>query len=574
MKYAHIISTVISTPWAILDAKFDSIVSVLARCEAGERYSEEQIREVCGPKKNISAAMPYVLDEDGDMFPTILHPETGNIEASCFVAAAGAAGISAKGKLTAVIPVYGILMPRAADFDMSEFGTSIESLRKQFRAAIDNPDVKTVLFDFDSPGGSVYQIDELAVEIFQARNQKKIIAQVNAQAASAAYYLAAQASEIVITPSGEAGSIGVRAMHQDISKALEMKGIKITNISAGKYKTEGNRFEPLSEEGLAFMQQRVNEYYDMFLKAVARGREMKLSEVAKDFGQGRVFGAVEAKNRGMVDRIATLDETLARIGAAPASARVPAAAETLNAVLAEGGKPSAEELPSGGGVISIAACGDSAVFFEQHPDFLRSVVNALREQSLSRSLRADDPSFVAGNIRGEGVNPASAENNTEAHMSTTATPAAAAATPETIRASAVAEADRVAKINQLAGLHSLTAKASKWISDGATVESVQAEILNTFNPRAIHTAAGEDRAFVVMEQFDKRDKSLVAGSLLRLAAASKKTGRPMTAVAKKHVEGRRPGAVRGVPGGGRSAVGERIRLRWLRPRRHGVAVGD
>jgi ClpP class serine protease len=78
-------------------------------------------------------------------------------------------------------------------------------------------------------------------------------------------------TSLVITPSGEAGPIGVRAMHQDLSKALELKGIKITHISAGKYKTEGAPTEPLGEKARAYMQQRVNEYYDMFVAAVLAG---------------------------------------------------------------------------------------------------------------------------------------------------------------------------------------------------------------------------------------------------------------------------------------------------------------
>jgi signal peptide peptidase SppA len=325
MKYAHIIAEVLSQPWAILDAKFDSIVSVLARREAGEEFTEEQIRAAVGERKGKLPEM-YCVTEDGARFPfgALLAAQA---DPSRVTAGSGSAG---KGKLIAVLPVYGVILPRAADFDMSEFGTSIEALRKNFRAAMNNPDVKAIVLNFDSPGGSVYHVDEFAAEIFDARGQKKIVAQIDPLCASAAYYLAGQADEIVITPSGEAGSIGVRMMHQDLSKALEMKGIKVTNITYGKYKVENNPFEPMSDEGMAFAQQRVNDYGDMFVKALARGREMKVSQVKEDFGEGRVFGAAEAKKRGMVDRVATLDETLSRLGASAESARVPmgAGAET------------------------------------------------------------------------------------------------------------------------------------------------------------------------------------------------------------------------------------------------------
>lgn len=507
MKYGHVIGAALSHPWAVLDAKFDAIVSVLARCEAGERFSEEQVRAAVGERKMAGGNLPYLIDENGSTFRTLVHTDEDGATtvASCYAAAESG---GAKGKLTAVIPVFGILMPRASDFDMSEYGTSIAALRKSFRTALDNGNVKTVLFLFDSPGGSVYHIDEFAQEIFDARDEKKIVSQIDPLSASAAYYLAAQTSEISITPSGEAGSIGVRAMHQDISKALEQRGVKITNISAGKYKTEGNQFEPLSEEGLAFMQQRVNEYYDMFVKAVARGRGVTVAQAKEGFGQGRVFGAKEAKKSGMVDRVSTLDDTLSRLGAGAASSRVPMSAE----VPASGGKPVAETQVGDGGQLSIAASGETAEFLSNHPDFLAAL-----QEGLSH------PDFAAM-LRGAGVNPASAEIPTEAHMSTALTPATAVATSEQVRAAAVIEADRIAKINQLAGIHNLGFKASKWISEGVSVEAVQSEILQSLKPAPIAMAPGETRAYVVSEEHDKLQPGILFGRSLRACGAAKKFG--------------------------------------------------
>jgi HK97 family phage major capsid protein len=308
MKYAHIIAEVLGTPWAILDSKFDAIVSVLSRCEAGERFTEEEIRAAVGERKQ--QREPYCLDENGVRVAFGVDP----------VANSGSA--TSKGKLIAILPIYGMILPRQADFDMSEAGSSIEAMRKQFRAALNSPDVKAILLDVDSPGGSVYHVDEFAKEIFDGRSQKKIVAQINPLAASAAYYLASQAEEIAITPSGEVGSIGVRAMHQDLSKALEAKGVKITTLTFGKYKAENNPYEPMTDEGKAQMQSRLNDYGAMFEKAVARGRGLSVADVGKNFGEGRVFGAADGKKRGMVDRVATLDDTLRRLGGDAQSSRV------------------------------------------------------------------------------------------------------------------------------------------------------------------------------------------------------------------------------------------------------------
>jgi HK97 family phage major capsid protein len=320
MNYERVISAVISYPWAILEGKYNAIVSVLARREAGERFTEEQIASAVGTPRTV-ATPPYLVGEDGQVFRQRVHEDaTGAVTVvSAYEAAAEA---KAKTKMVAVLPVFGVIMPRAADFDMSETGTGIDQLRGQFRQALANQAVESIVLLFDSPGGSVYHVDEFAQEIFEAREQKRIVAQIDPLCASAAYWLASQAKEIVLTPSGEVGSIGVRSMHVDFSEALKQKGYKITHISAGKYKVEGNPHEPLSEEGLAFMTQRVNEYYDSFVSAVARGREVKASEVRGGFGEGRVVGAVEAKKLGMIDRIATFDETLGRLGVSAEKGRV------------------------------------------------------------------------------------------------------------------------------------------------------------------------------------------------------------------------------------------------------------
>jgi ClpP class serine protease len=117
----------------------------------------------------------------------------------------------------------------------------------------------------------------------------------------------------VVTPSGQVGSIGVFAAHEDISKALEMKGIKVSIVSAGKYKTEANPYELLSTEARANMQQMVNSFGDMFTNAVARNRGVGSYTVKNGFGEGRMVLARDAVKAGMADSVATFDQTLARL---------------------------------------------------------------------------------------------------------------------------------------------------------------------------------------------------------------------------------------------------------------------
>ena len=214
-----------------------------------------------------------------------------------------------------VLPVYGLLDYRLSAMDMAcgDGGTSVAKLTADFDAALKNPDVKAILFEFDSPGGSVEGIPELATKILQARGTKPITAMVNTLCASAAYWLASACDEIVITPSGEAGSIGVFMLHVDESAADEQQGFKFTLIKAGKYKAEGMPFFPLPPDAQAAFQSRVDEWYDQFVKAVAKGRGVPPKAVRDGFGQGRTALAQEAVTLGLADRVATFEETATKL---------------------------------------------------------------------------------------------------------------------------------------------------------------------------------------------------------------------------------------------------------------------
>lgn len=154
-----------------------------------------------------------------------------------------------------------------------------------------------------------------------------MVAVSNTLMASAAYDLAAQADEVVASPSSLTGSIGVWMAHVDLTGALEAEGIKVKLISAGKYKTLGTPYEPLSAEHEARLQAMVDVYYQGFLSRVARGRGTTAAAVKSGFGEGDVLTASAAKAAGLVDKVATLEQTLARFGAAVTSAPMRAAAQ-------------------------------------------------------------------------------------------------------------------------------------------------------------------------------------------------------------------------------------------------------
>ena len=211
----------------------------------------------------------------------------------------------------AVLPLLGVMTPRAGLFQQLFGGVSTQQWTSQLNAMIADPMISAIVLDVDSVGGNVGMITEAAAAMRAGRKKKKIYAVANGMMASAAYWIGSQASEIIITPSGRAGSIGVFAEHTDLSQAADSAGIRTTLISAGKFKTEGNPFEPLTDEATAELQRSVDRIYDRFVSDVAAGRGVRAAKVERDFGQGRLLDAEDALSAGLVDRIATLDETIA-----------------------------------------------------------------------------------------------------------------------------------------------------------------------------------------------------------------------------------------------------------------------
>ncbi|WP_455387482.1 S49 family peptidase [Petrachloros mirabilis] len=218
-----------------------------------------------------------------------------------------------------LIPVFGgIGQHRGGDYWASVYS---EEIVAKTAGVLDNPNVGAAVLVFDTPGGIVYGVQEAATAIREMSQSKPVYGFVKGMAASAGYWLASATTKIFSNSSAESGSIGVWTMHLDASEALKKFGIDITMISAGKFKVEGNPFEPLNEEARAELQRSVDSYYEDFLDGVAIGRNVSKATVKNDFGEGRMLEASRAKAAGMIDGIATLDELLAGIMTPPDTRR-------------------------------------------------------------------------------------------------------------------------------------------------------------------------------------------------------------------------------------------------------------
>lgn len=291
MNKQLLLSEFLTTPWALMPERLQAMSGILTRWSAGEPPSDETLFQVNTAR--------VLRDSRKQM-----------------AAASTGSGI-------AVLPLYGVVTQRGNMVDdiSGPGSSSTQQFTSVLRQMLADDTVGQILIDIDSPGGSVYGVSELASEIIKARAQKPVIAVANSLAASAAYWIGCSASEFYVTPGGEVGSIGVWQAHFDYSKALEEDGVKPTLISAGKFKVEGNPYVPLDEQAQAFMQSRVDDYYNAFVEAVALGRGVSINDVKTGMGEGRVLGAEAALAQNMVDGIATFDDVLAKMQAKIRSSR-------------------------------------------------------------------------------------------------------------------------------------------------------------------------------------------------------------------------------------------------------------
>ena len=158
----------------------------------------------------------------------------------------------------AVIPMHGVLAPRMNMMSDMSGGATFEDATAQLRDAVADTTIGTIVLDWDSPGGSCAGATEFAAEVLTARKVKPVIAHANFEMCSAAYWIGACASEVIAAPSAFIGSIGVYTIHEDLSEFLAQLGVKLTYISAGKFKVDGNEAEPLSDHARERMQANVN----------------------------------------------------------------------------------------------------------------------------------------------------------------------------------------------------------------------------------------------------------------------------------------------------------------------------
>lgn len=215
----------------------------------------------------------------------------------------------------AVVKIDGVIDKRISEMEMSCYGgVDLADVDTILSMCASDPGIQRIVLDIHSPGGSVVGVHETWQRIkAMQETDKEVHAYVNALACSAGYYLGSAADQISAAPSAIVGSIGVYLAVLDASKWMELEGLNLQMIKAGKWKDTGSQHRPLSEEETEKLQAEVDAMHAQFKAAVTENRD-----IAPEAMEGQWMTAKDGHEHGLVDELtlATLDEFVAELLAA------------------------------------------------------------------------------------------------------------------------------------------------------------------------------------------------------------------------------------------------------------------
>lgn len=186
--------------------------------------------------------------------------------------------------------------------DSEEIGAAIHEARMR-------PDVKAVMLDIDSPGGTVLGTPELAAAVATLNESKPVYAFSSGLMCSAAYWIASQARAVYATPSAQVGSIGVVQAVVDNSTALENRGLKVEVFSVGKYKAMGAPGTSLTDDQRELIRSNLSEVARDFHAAVlSRGRAIPAEAM-----EGQTFSGRQAQRHNLAGMVPDRNEALRRM---------------------------------------------------------------------------------------------------------------------------------------------------------------------------------------------------------------------------------------------------------------------
>lgn len=220
-------------------------------------------------------------------------------------------GLLEKVGATTILKVHGSISQRHSWWHPMFPGsvTSYEAIEDALDIVARDESKSKVVMDFATGGGVVRGVDRAARKIRWARQLVGIDAHTEASAFSAGYWLASAAGQISASPMAEVGSIGTLLVTYDMVKQAEQEGITYHVFRAGEFKAMGLPYEEMTEKFSEQIQLNLEKTNKFFLDHVTQTRGLSMGTQGL-WGEGKTFYAFDAKEVGLIDRVATLDELL------------------------------------------------------------------------------------------------------------------------------------------------------------------------------------------------------------------------------------------------------------------------
>ncbi|MBR4591700.1 MAG: signal peptide peptidase SppA, partial [Elusimicrobiaceae bacterium] len=206
------------------------------------------------------------------------------------------------------IKIRGVI---AQDNNTSPFSrpTGAGAVAKRIRTAAEDKNVKAIVLDINSPGGTVASVQNIYSEVLNAKEKgKKVVALMRDVAASGGFYVAMAADKIVAEPGTITGSVGVIMQTSNVEGLFDKIGVKMIPITSGRYKDMGSAFRPMTDAEKAILQDMVNDTYTQFFAAVKAGRPNVKQKDLTEYTDGRVFTGQRAFNLGFIDKLGGEEE--------------------------------------------------------------------------------------------------------------------------------------------------------------------------------------------------------------------------------------------------------------------------
>ncbi|MEQ9330272.1 S49 family peptidase [Thalassobaculum sp.] len=278
--------------------------------------------DLSGPafRRHVAAALDQPLALDRAALGELRALAEGRVDLAGFRPGEVMAGAVAATRRdgVAVIPVRGHIFPAGGLLSRMYAVTSPARIAADFDAALADASVDAIVLDVDSPGGSPAGVAELAREIRAAASVKPVIAYGSGMVASAAYWIAAAASQLVVEDTTSLGSVGVVA-GVTVQVQPDFDGYQTFEVVSSN--ASNKRPDPRTESGLAEIRRRIDAVEAVFIDAVASFRGLDREVVVRDFGFGGLRVGADAVSAGLADRVGSFEDAIAAAQSAAGRSR-------------------------------------------------------------------------------------------------------------------------------------------------------------------------------------------------------------------------------------------------------------